>query len=177
VVLAVVLPEVPVTVIVNAPVVAVLLAVRVSTLELVEDVGLNAAVTPLGIPVAAKDTLPVNPPISVTEIVSVPLAPCFTLKDDAEGLRLNPVVCLALTVSAIVVLAVVLPDVPVTVTVTGPPVVAVELAVRVSTLEVAEDVGLNDAVTPLGSPVAVNVGLPLNPFTSVTEIVSVALLP
>ena len=171
------LPEVPVTVIVNAPVAAVLLAVRVSTLELVEDVGLNTAVTPLGIPDATKDTLPVNPPISVTEMVSAPLAPCFTLNDDADGLRLNPVVVRALTVSAIVVLAVVLPEVPVTVTVTGPPVEAVVLAVRVSTVEVAEDAGLNEAVTPLGSPVAVNEGLPLNPSTSATEIVSVAVLP
>lgn len=172
VVLAVVLPEVPVMVTVNAPVAAVLLAVSVSTLEVAEDVGLNEAVTPLGKPVAANDTLPVNPPTSVTEIVSVPLAPCWTVRVDAEGFRLKPDA--GLTVRAIVVLAVVLPEVPVTVTVTGPPVAAVLLAVSVSTLEVAEDVGLNEAVTPLGSPVAVNDALPLKPFTSVTEIVSVA---
>jgi hypothetical protein len=74
-VLAVVLPEVPVTVTVYAPAAVVLLAVRVSTLEVVEDVGLNEAVTPLGRPEVVKATLPVNPPMSVTEIVSVPLAP------------------------------------------------------------------------------------------------------
>ena len=177
VVLAVVLPEVPVTVIVKAPVVAVLLAVSVNTLEVAEDVGLKAAVTPLGMPVAAKETLPVNPPMSVTAMVSVPLVPCLMVRVDGEELRLNPDAILALTVSAMVVLAVVLPEVPVIVTVTGPPVVAVLLAVSVSTLEVAEEVGLNDAVTPLGSPVAVNDGLPLKPFTSVTEMVSVAVLP
>ena len=84
---------------------------------------------------------------------------------------------LALTVSATVVLAVVLPLVPVTVTVTGPPVVAVLLAVSVRTLEVVEDVGLHEAVTPLGIPVAVNVTLPVNPFSGVTVMVSVAVLP
>jgi hypothetical protein len=74
-VVAVVLPEVPVMVTVNPPIVAELLAVSVSTLELVEEVGLNEAVTPLGRFDAANDTLPVNPPMSVTVMVSVPLAP------------------------------------------------------------------------------------------------------
>ena len=70
-----VVPEVPVTVIVKAPVVAVLLAVSVSTLEVADDVGLNTAVTPLGMPDAVNATLPVNPPTSVTVMVSVPLLP------------------------------------------------------------------------------------------------------
>ena len=39
------------------------------------------------------------------------------------------------------------------------------LAVSVSTLEVVDDVGLNEAVTPLGRPVAVNDTLPVNPFS------------
>jgi hypothetical protein len=68
-------PEVPVMVTVNVPTVAVLLAVSVSTLELLEEAGINEAVTPLGSPVAASDTLPVNGLTSVTVIVSVPLAP------------------------------------------------------------------------------------------------------
>jgi hypothetical protein len=89
-VVAVVLPLVPVTVIVNAPVVAELLAVSVSTLEVAEDVGLNEAVTPLGSPDTVNATLPVNPPVSATVIVSVPLAPCLTLRVDADGLRLKP---------------------------------------------------------------------------------------
>ena len=72
---AVVLPEVPVMVTVATPAVAVLLAVSVRTLELVDDVGLNEAVTPLGSPVAVKVTLPVNPPESVTVMVSVALLP------------------------------------------------------------------------------------------------------
>jgi hypothetical protein len=95
----------------------VLLAASVSTLEVVDDVGLNEAVTPLGSPDTVKATLPVNPPVSATVMVSVPLAPCVTLKDDADRLRLNPGVAVALTVSVKLVLAVMVPEVPVTVTV------------------------------------------------------------
>ena len=85
VVLAVVLPDVPVMVTVDVPAVAVLLAVSVSTLELVDEVGLNDAVTPLGSPVAANDTLPLNPFSGVTEMVSVALLPCVKERVDAEG--------------------------------------------------------------------------------------------
>ena len=75
VVVAFVVPEVPVIVTVDEPVVAVLIAVRVSTLELLDDAGLNEAVTPLGSPVAVNDTLPVKPSTSVTVMVSVALLP------------------------------------------------------------------------------------------------------
>ena len=54
---------------------AVALAARVKTLALVEEAGLNEAVTPLGIPVAVNETLPAKVLTSVTEIVSVALAP------------------------------------------------------------------------------------------------------
>ena len=90
VVLAVVLPEAPVMVTVDVPALAVLLAVSVRTLEVADEVGLNDAVTPLGSPVALNATLPVNPPVSATVMVSVPLAPCFTDTVDAEGLRVKP---------------------------------------------------------------------------------------
>ena len=169
-------PDVPVMVTVDEPTVAVPLAVNVSTLELVDDAGLNEAVTPLGNPVAVKVTLPVNPPVSVTVMVSVPLLPCFTVSDVGEEESVKPAVTFALIVSATVVVAVVLPDVPVTVTVAAP-MVAVELAVSVSTLELVEEAGLNEAVTPLGSPDAVNVTLPVNPPVSVTVMELVPLLP
>ena len=93
VVLAVVLPLVPVMVTVEVPAVAVLLAVSVSVLEVVDDVGLNEAVTPLGNPVAVNDTLPVNPFSGVTEIVSVALLPCVTESVDAEreSVKVEPV--------------------------------------------------------------------------------------
>jgi hypothetical protein len=74
------------------------------------------------------------------------------------------------------VLAVVLPEVPVIVTVV-PPMAAVLLAVSVSTLELPEDVGLNEAVTPLAKPVAANDTLPVKLPRSFTVMVSVALLP
>ena len=72
---AVVQPEVPVMVIVAAPMVAVLLAVRVSRLLVVAGLVPKEAVTPLGRPLAASVTLPVNPLVPGTEIVSVALLP------------------------------------------------------------------------------------------------------
>jgi len=176
VVLAVVLPDVPVTVTVNAPVVAVLLAASVSTLELVEDAGLNEAVTPLGRPDSVNATLPVNPPMSVTAMVSVPLAPCVTVSEDADGASVKPVVTLATTVSEIVVLAVRLPEVPLMVTVEVPA-AAVLLAAKVTTLEPVVGLVPKVAVTPLGRPLAASVTLPVKPPASFTETVSVALLP
>jgi hypothetical protein len=88
----------------------------------------------------------------------------------------NPVAVEGLTVSAILVVAVNVPDVPVMVRFEVPA-VAVLLAVRVSTL--APVVGLvpNDAVTPAGSPEIASVTLPVNPPASVTEIVSVMAVP
>ena len=68
-------PEVPVMVIGYVPATVEEATVNVTTLEVVEDVGLNAAVTPVGWPVAANATLPVKGLTSVTVIVSVPLAP------------------------------------------------------------------------------------------------------
>src|SRR6202167_1042111 len=60
---------------VGEPVVAVLLALSGSTLVPLVGFVPNAAVTPLGRPDAAKVTLPLNPPTSVTVIVLVPLLP------------------------------------------------------------------------------------------------------
>src|ERR1700733_6548082 len=74
-VVAVKLPEVPVIVTVADPVVAVPLAVSVSPLDPGVGFVATAAVPPLGRPDAARVTLPVNPPTSVTVIVLVPLLP------------------------------------------------------------------------------------------------------
>ena len=81
-----------------------------------------------------------------------------------------------LTVSASVVVAVRLTEVPVMVTVADP-VVAVLLAVRVITLVPVVGLVPNAAVTPLGKPDAASVTLPVNPFTSVTVMVLVPLPP
>lgn len=90
VVVAVREPEVPVTVTVNAPTVAELLAVSVSTLLLVVGLVPNEAVTPVGKPDAASVTLPVNPPTSVTLIVSVPLLPWVIDSDDGDDASVKP---------------------------------------------------------------------------------------
>jgi len=132
VVVAVSEPEVPVMVTVDVPTVAVELAVRVSTLVLVVGLVANAAVTPVGKPDAARVTLPVKGLTSVTVIVSVPLAPSAIDRVDADGFSVKLPVDEA-TVSAIVVVAVVDPEVPVMVTVEVPT-VAVALAVKVATL-------------------------------------------
>jgi hypothetical protein len=93
VVVAVRLPEVPVIVTVELPVVAVELAVRVSTLVPVVGLVPKAAVTPLGRPDAARVTLPLNPPTSVTVMVLLPLLPCVIdrLLGESDSVKLGVV--------------------------------------------------------------------------------------
>jgi len=93
----------------------VLATVSVRTLEVVEDVGLNAAVTPVGMPVAANATLPVKGLMSVTVIVSVPLAPGATVTVAAEGFSVKPPDGEVTVRVKLVVTGVSVPDVPVTV--------------------------------------------------------------
>ena len=85
VVVCVRLPEVPVIVTVLVPAAAVLLAANVSELVVVVEAGVKVAVTPLGRPDAVKATLPVNPFLGVTVIVSALLAlPWTTVKVVAD---------------------------------------------------------------------------------------------
>jgi hypothetical protein len=171
-------PEVPVIVTVAAPVVAVEDAVNVRVEVAVPLAGgvtglvENAAVTPLGKPLALSVVAESKPPVLVTVIVLVPLLPWVMVSElgDAETLKFGDDA--ALTVSATVVVAVKLPDVPVIVTV-AVPVVAVLLAVSVSVLVEVVGLVLNAAVTPLGKPEAARVTLPENPPRSVTVIVLV----
>lgn len=78
-------PDVPVIVTVDVPAVAVALAVNVTTLVPVVGLVPKAAVTPLGKPVAARVTLPVNLFTSETVIVSVPVLPCAIERVAADG--------------------------------------------------------------------------------------------
>jgi hypothetical protein len=175
-------PEVPVIVTVAVPTAAEDDAVSVSTeVALPFEGGVtgfveNAAVTPLGNPLALRVVAELNPPVLVTVIVLVPLLPCVTVTEVGDALTLKLGDVDEFTVSAMVVVAVRLPDVPVIVTV-AVPVVAVLLAVRVSVL--VEVVGFvpNAAVTPLGKPDAAKFTLPENPPRSVTVIVLVPLPP
>ena len=88
-------------VIVDVPVVAVELAVKVTTLVPVVGLVPNDAVTPEGRAEFESDTLPVNPPLGVTVIVELPLVPCVTLKllGEADSEKLG--VAVAFTVSEI----------------------------------------------------------------------------
>jgi hypothetical protein len=175
VVVAVTAPDVPLMVTVAVPAAAEAPAVNVTTLLEADEVGLNAAVTPLGKPEAVNATVPVNPFWSLTVMVLVPPASPGVIDKvlgDAESVNVGGPV----TVNEMVVLAVVVPDVPVIVTVEVPAATP-EFAVSVSTLLVVDDVGLNAAVTPLGRPVAVNVTVPVNPPTGFTVIVLVPPAP
>jgi hypothetical protein len=141
------------------------------------------AVTPAGKPDAARVTGPVSPPISIAVTVLFPLPPwtIVRLAGEAESVKLWG----TLTVTAMVVDAVTRGqitaghsgDVPVTVTVNGPPSGAVLLAVSVSVLVLVAGLGTKAAVTPVGKPVAVRFGAPANPPTSAIVMLSPALLP
>src|SRR5205807_825357 len=93
---------VPVTVTENVPVVAVLVAVRVSVLEPVAGFGLNPALTPLGRLEVDKLTPLLKPFCGVTVIVLVPLARSVErrVREDGESGKF----CGALTISESVVL-------------------------------------------------------------------------
>ncbi len=169
-------------VIVDVPVAAVALAITVSVLVMlplaagVTGSALNDAVTPLGRPVADSVTALAKLFCELSVMALVPVAPCVTVIAAGEAVTPKFGVAAALTVSAIVVLADSVPDVPAIVTV-AVPVVAVALAVKLSTLEPVAGLVPNAAVTPLGSPVADNVTLPENPPVSATVIVLVAAAP
>ena len=175
-------PEVPVTVTVAVPVVAVAEAVSVRVEVALPFAGgvtgfvENAAVTPLGRPVALSVVAELKLSWLVMVIVLVPLLPWVTVSEAGEALMVKFGVAVAFTVRASVVVAVRLPEVPVMVTV-AVPVVAVALAVSVSTLVPVVGFVPNAAVTPLGSPDAASVTLPVNPFTSFTVMVLVPPAP
>lgn len=108
-------PAVPAIVTVTVPVVAVLLALRVSVLVLTVLVGLNDGVTPAGRPEAEKATLLLKPFSALSVMVLVPPAPCTMVKlfGAAESVKLP----WGLTVRESVVLLVTPPEVPLMVTV------------------------------------------------------------
>jgi len=131
---------------------------------LIEQLRFTAPENPL-IPTALMvDVFPVIAPGSTEIGPSLPLAP------------LGPKVGPAVTLSETVTVALNAPEVPVTVTVTGPPSVAVLLAESAITWVPAAVPAAKLAVTPLGSPVAANVTAPENPPTSDTVIVNVPVL-
>jgi len=174
------LPLAPLMAIVLVPVAAELDALSVNVLVLLVDVGLKLAVTPLGKLLAVNATLPVKLPTGTTVIVELALAPCVTDTEDGLVDKLKPAVTGALIVTESVVWDVseLLVPVPVPVIVTVyVPTGAELLLVNVRLVDVALEAGLNDAVTPLGVPLAVNVTGPLNPPDDETVTEVLALLP
>ncbi len=79
-VVAVRLPEVPVTVTVVVPVVAPVDTVKRSVLVVPVGFGLNVGVTPFGRVELDKVTLPLKPPKGVTVMVEIPVAPCSMVR-------------------------------------------------------------------------------------------------
>jgi hypothetical protein len=104
-VVAVVLPEVPVMVMVAEPV-AVLLAAIVSVSPL------TATVTPVFELVAVRVTAPVKPPVSVTVIASVTLAPGAMVSVVDTGISVKPPAALTATETALEVLVASVVDPP-----------------------------------------------------------------
>lgn len=149
---------------------AELLAARVRTLVFVAGFVPNVAVVPLPMPEAERVTLPVKPPEGVMVIVLVPWDPRVMLRLVGEAVRAKLADAGAFTVSEIVVVSVMLPETPVIVT-TVVPVVAVLLAVSVSTLVFVVGFVPNDALTPEGRGDVESVTLPVNPSTGFTVIV------
>jgi len=167
-------PWVPVTVTVATPSAAMGDALNVTLLEVAVVDGLNAAVTPLGRPAIARATVPLNPVLGVTVMVSVTTAPCATLS--AERLAASVKSAGGATVRVIPVVALRLPDLPVTVTAAAPT-AALAPAVKLNVLAVEALAGLNDAVTPLGRPERVRLTALLNPFVDWTAILAAAAPP
>ncbi len=156
------------TVTVAVPMAAEALAVSVNLVELKE------AVTPVGNPVATRAGVPVNPLIGVTVMVLAADAPLTTVKLAGEALSENAAAPLTVRLSVTEVDAA--PMVPVTVTVFVPT-TAADVALNVTMLVVAVVAGVNEAVTPLGSPDTASVTLPVKPVFGTTVIVAVAPVP
>jgi hypothetical protein len=169
-------PDVPVIVTVAAPSVAVEDAFNVSVAAVpVVDAGLKLAVTPLGKPLAVNATLPAKPPVLEMAMEVLPEAPRLIERLAGVVASEKSGCVTSETVKAIVVAAVTEPDVPVMVMFDVPSVAVLEaVSVNVELLPVVE-AGLKLAVTPLGSPLAVNATLPVNPLVRAMLMVAVAL--
>ena len=119
-VLAISAPDVPVMLMVEVPVAAVLLAAKVSTLAPVVGLVPNEAVTPAGSPATPSVTLPANPPARATVMVSATLLPRVTVSAVVAGEMVKLGLAVPGIVSATVTEWVSAPSVPVIVTLLVP---------------------------------------------------------
>jgi hypothetical protein len=154
------LPDLPMTLTVDAPVEAVAEAVSVRIALDGVDPELNDPTTPLGRPERVTVTELLKPFSGVKVSVVFPEVPCGTLT--AGGVADKLKVGGRTTVSAMVALLVNDPDVPVMVTV-ALAAAALLAAVKV-TVRAPATVGPKAAVTPAGRPEAIRTTDPLKPF-------------
>ena len=144
------------------------------------EVGLNAAVMPVGRPDAESATAELNPPETLVLMVDVPVPPCAmeTLVGEAEMVKSGTGA--AVTVKLMVEVCVVEPPVPVTVIEYVPGVVeppTVNVSVEEPEPGAVMEAGLNPAVTPAGRPDAESETAELNPPETLVLMVDVPELP
>jgi hypothetical protein len=159
-------PEVPVKVTVALPTVAFAAAVSVTLCAVpgvnVSDVGF--AVTPVGSPLIATVTVPVNPfAATASTLTGFPAAPAWI--DRVAGVAVKEKLGSAVVVSATVAVCFRVPEVPVNVTV-ALPTVAFAAAVSVTFCAVP-GVSVSEAgfaVTPDGRPLIATFTVPVKPF-------------
>jgi hypothetical protein len=173
VVLLVRAPELPAIVTVAVAAAAVLAAVKV-TVVWPPLMAPKLAMTPEGNPEAASAIALLKPFKAVMAMALVTVAPALrlTLAGVAETVKLAG----AATVIAIVVLLVMVPDSPVTVTMEVPS-AAPAAAFNVSVVLRVAAAGLKVAVTPVGRPLTEKVTVPLKPVCGATVMVLAALPP
>jgi len=141
------------------------------------NVHVGVSLAAAGVTEHVRFTIPVNPFDGITVIVDE-----FPVVAPGSMLRVEfppptAKVGAAFTASETVVVTVSDPEVPVIVTVVAVLAAAVLAAVKVNTLDPVAGFVPKDDVTPLGSPLAESVILPVNPLAGFTVMVSVMLLP
>jgi hypothetical protein len=178
VVVSLLLPEVPVTVMpyvpvtVDEPTFIVMVEVPAPVIE----VGLKLTVTPVGWPVADKAMAELKPPVAALLMVEPPELPCAT--ETEAGAALMVKLGGTVTVRETVVVSLVLPEVPVTVMLYVP--VTADEATAIVMVEVPApviEVGLKLTVTPVGWPVADKVTVESKPPVTVLLMVELPELP
>jgi hypothetical protein len=165
-------PDVPVTLTCDVTAAAELPAVNKANAP--ELTVLKDAVSPAGSPDVDHVTLPANPLSGLKEIAVVPLPPLTMRK--LAGAITTAKSAAGVTVTVIVTADVRLPEVPLTVNCDA--LAAAVLATEsVSVLVVVALAGVNDAVTPVGKPVAVKATVPVKAPLGVIVRVAVPVLP
>ena len=174
----------PVTVIVADPGLPAEEAVNVSVDEplspfSVTGLLLHDAVTPLGNPLTVKLTAPLYVALPASEIASVTVLPCTTVKElEAAPMAIEG----AATTCTVICLLAEAPSPPAVTVIVAVPAVAADEAVSVSVeepLSLLSEIGLllHDAATPLGSPLTVRLTAPLYVPLPATEIASDTVFP